>query len=172
MKTHLCGIALTGPMCGKLEETLKNITLESNEATISFMSGPHRSGRGFLLSYSSDQYPGSVNQTVSKISASIAHIGFLFSPTFMKSVWSLSPFSDAQTAVCLPRSHQGPFPAQSGSNKGLTHIDSDERSSPNLALRACLTQNLFVCGLENGPRLLCKADTLVSVLLKWDATCH
>lgn len=91
---------------------------------------------------------------------------------FMKSVWSLSLFSDAQTAVCLPRSHQGPFPAQSGGNKGLTHIHGDERSSPNLALRACLTQNLFVCGPVNGSRLLCKADVLVSVLLKWDTTCH
>lgn len=59
---HLCG-ALTGPVCGKLEATLKNMTLKSNEVTISFTSGPHRSGRGFLLSYSSDQYPGSVSST-------------------------------------------------------------------------------------------------------------
>lgn len=59
---HLCG-ALTGPVCGKLEATLKNMTLQSNEVTISFTSGPHRSGRGFLLSYSSDQYPGSVSST-------------------------------------------------------------------------------------------------------------
>lgn len=57
---HLCG-ALTGPVCGKLEATLKNVTLKSNEVTISFTSGPHRSGRGFLLSYASDQYPGSVS---------------------------------------------------------------------------------------------------------------
>lgn len=57
---HLC-CALTGPVCGKLEATLKNMTLKSNEVTISFTSGPHRSGRGFLLSYSSDQYPGSVS---------------------------------------------------------------------------------------------------------------
>lgn len=42
-----------------------NVTLKSNEVTVSFMSGPHHSGRGFLLSYSSDRYPGSVNRTAS-----------------------------------------------------------------------------------------------------------
>lgn len=109
-----------------------------------------------------------------------AHRLPVFADLFMKSVWSLSPFSDAQTAVCLPRSHPGRslLPAlrrvlsQSGGNKGLTHIDGDELSSPNLALRTCLTQNLFVCGPLNGPGLLCKPDILVAVLLKWPAACH
>uniref|UniRef100_A0A4W6CQJ9 Si:dkey-34d22.1 n=1 Tax=Lates calcarifer TaxID=8187 RepID=A0A4W6CQJ9_LATCA len=41
------------PSLGKL----KNVTLRSNEVTITFKSGPHRSGRGFLLSYATDQYP-------------------------------------------------------------------------------------------------------------------
>ncbi|KAM4735953.1 discoidin, CUB and LCCL domain-containing protein 1 isoform 2-T2 [Anableps anableps] len=46
-----------GPVCGKLNATMKNVTLETNEVTVTFMSGPHRSGRGFLLSYATDQHP-------------------------------------------------------------------------------------------------------------------
>ncbi|XP_074510170.1 discoidin, CUB and LCCL domain-containing protein 1 isoform X2 [Sebastes fasciatus] len=46
-----------GPVCGKLDTSQKNVTLKSNEVTITFRSGPHRSGRGFLLSYATDQYP-------------------------------------------------------------------------------------------------------------------
>ncbi|XP_044065387.1 discoidin, CUB and LCCL domain-containing protein 1 isoform X2 [Siniperca chuatsi] len=46
-----------GPVCGKLDVLQKNVTLKSNEVTITFKSGPHRSGRGFLLSYATDQYP-------------------------------------------------------------------------------------------------------------------
>lgn len=49
---------LTGPVCGRLEAWQRNLTLKSNEASIIFRSGPHRSGRGFLLSYASDQLPG------------------------------------------------------------------------------------------------------------------
>nr|XP_019948251.1 PREDICTED: discoidin, CUB and LCCL domain-containing protein 1-like isoform X1 [Paralichthys olivaceus] len=45
-----------GPVCGKLDELQKNVTLKSNEVIITFMSGLHRSGRGFLLSYTTDQY--------------------------------------------------------------------------------------------------------------------
>lgn len=47
-----------GPVCGKLNATMKNVTLETNEVTVTFMSGPHRSGRGFLLSYATDLHPG------------------------------------------------------------------------------------------------------------------
>ncbi|XP_037641688.1 discoidin, CUB and LCCL domain-containing protein 1 isoform X1 [Sebastes umbrosus] len=46
-----------GPVCGKFDTSQKNVTLKSNEVTITFRSGPHRSGRGFLLSYATDQYP-------------------------------------------------------------------------------------------------------------------
>ncbi|CAG00056.1 unnamed protein product, partial [Tetraodon nigroviridis] len=46
-----------GPVCGTLDASQKNVTLKSNEVTISFRSGRHRSGRGFLLSYATDQYP-------------------------------------------------------------------------------------------------------------------
>ncbi|XP_023275569.1 discoidin, CUB and LCCL domain-containing protein 1-like [Seriola lalandi dorsalis] len=45
-----------GPVCGKLDASQKNVSLKSNEVTITFKSGPHRSGRGFLLSYATDQY--------------------------------------------------------------------------------------------------------------------
>ncbi|XP_068999193.1 discoidin, CUB and LCCL domain-containing protein 1 isoform X1 [Embiotoca jacksoni] len=46
-----------GPVCGKLDAAQKNVTLKSNEVTITLNSGPHRSGRGFLLSYATDQHP-------------------------------------------------------------------------------------------------------------------
>ncbi|XP_041843249.1 discoidin, CUB and LCCL domain-containing protein 1 isoform X3 [Melanotaenia boesemani] len=46
-----------GPVCGKLDVTQKNVTIKSNEVTVTFKSGPHRTGRGFLLSYGTDQNP-------------------------------------------------------------------------------------------------------------------
>ncbi|MEQ2210704.1 hypothetical protein XENOCAPTIV_017930, partial [Xenoophorus captivus] len=56
--TGKSGERRVGPVCGKINATMKNVTLETNEVTITFMSGPHRSGRGFLLSYATDQHPG------------------------------------------------------------------------------------------------------------------
>ncbi|XP_058503011.1 discoidin, CUB and LCCL domain-containing protein 1 [Solea solea] len=55
--TDKSGELSLGPVCGKLDASQRNITLKSNEVTVTFKSGPHRSGRGFLLSYASDQYP-------------------------------------------------------------------------------------------------------------------
>lgn len=49
-----------GPVCGKLDASQKNVTIKSSEVIIIFRSGPHRSGRGFLLSYATDQYPGMI----------------------------------------------------------------------------------------------------------------
>ncbi|XP_026149927.1 discoidin, CUB and LCCL domain-containing protein 1 isoform X2 [Mastacembelus armatus] len=51
------GEVTLGPVCGKFDATLNNVTFKSNEVTVTFKSGPHRSGRGFLLSYATDQYP-------------------------------------------------------------------------------------------------------------------
>lgn len=62
---HLCVRASTGPVCGKLDASLKNVTLKSNEVTISFTSGLHRSGRGFLLSYATDRCPGRAGRPAS-----------------------------------------------------------------------------------------------------------
>ncbi|KAM9724129.1 discoidin, CUB and LCCL domain-containing protein 1 isoform 2-T2 [Menidia menidia] len=45
-----------GPICGKLDAAQKNVTFQSNEVMVAFRAGPHRSGRGFLLSYATDQY--------------------------------------------------------------------------------------------------------------------
>ncbi|KAI3360904.1 hypothetical protein L3Q82_013110 [Scortum barcoo] len=59
--TDKYGEPTLGPVCGKLDASQKNVTLESNEVTIIFKSGPHRSGRGFLLSYATDQYPGLIS---------------------------------------------------------------------------------------------------------------
>lgn len=51
------GYTSLGPVCGKLSRSQRNVTLSSNEVVITFMSGMHRSGRGFLLSYTTDVYP-------------------------------------------------------------------------------------------------------------------
>lgn len=51
------GYTSLGPVCGKLDASQRNVTLSSNEVVVTFMSGPHRSGRGFLLSYTTDLYP-------------------------------------------------------------------------------------------------------------------
>ncbi|XP_028985168.1 discoidin, CUB and LCCL domain-containing protein 1 isoform X2 [Betta splendens] len=55
--TDKTGETLLGPVCGKLDATQRNVTLNSSAVTVLFKSGPHRSGRGFLLSYATDQYP-------------------------------------------------------------------------------------------------------------------
>lgn len=62
----------TGPVCGKLDAAQKNVTFKSNEVTVIFKSGPHRSGRGFLLSYTTDQNPG------------VALVVLLYVPQFSK----------------------------------------------------------------------------------------
>ncbi|XP_037532969.1 discoidin, CUB and LCCL domain-containing protein 1 [Nematolebias whitei] len=51
------GKPIIGPVCGKLDATLTNVIFRHNEVTVTFSSGPHRSGRGFLLSYATDEYP-------------------------------------------------------------------------------------------------------------------
>nr|XP_020511879.1 discoidin, CUB and LCCL domain-containing protein 1-like isoform X1 [Labrus bergylta] len=55
--TDKSGEQSLGPVCGRLDASQRNVTLRSNEVTITFRSGPHLSGRGFLLSYATDQYP-------------------------------------------------------------------------------------------------------------------
>ncbi|KAJ8340854.1 hypothetical protein SKAU_G00331450 [Synaphobranchus kaupii] len=46
-----------GPLCGDLDPRNRKLVLNSSEVTILFLSGTHRSGRGFLLSYATDQQP-------------------------------------------------------------------------------------------------------------------
>ncbi|KAM9488287.1 discoidin, CUB and LCCL domain-containing protein 1 isoform 2-T2 [Clarias gariepinus] len=48
---------ILGPVCGKLAALDKNIWVNSSEVTVHFVSSTHRSGRGFLLSYSTNQHP-------------------------------------------------------------------------------------------------------------------
>ncbi|XP_034031023.1 discoidin, CUB and LCCL domain-containing protein 1 [Thalassophryne amazonica] len=54
--TNNGGLSL-GPLCEKLDASEKNMTINSNEVTVTFQSGPHRSGRGFLLSFATNRYP-------------------------------------------------------------------------------------------------------------------
>nr|XP_057940312.1 discoidin, CUB and LCCL domain-containing protein 1 [Doryrhamphus excisus] len=55
--TDKSGTLHLGPVCGWLNVSQKNMTLPSNEVTITFKTRSHRSGRGFLLSYATDQHP-------------------------------------------------------------------------------------------------------------------
>ncbi|XP_041758202.1 discoidin, CUB and LCCL domain-containing protein 1 isoform X1 [Coregonus clupeaformis] len=55
------GAPSLGPLCGQLEASEKNVTVNSNEVTIVFNSGPHHSGRGFLFSYTTDQHSGLIS---------------------------------------------------------------------------------------------------------------
>ncbi|XP_038833417.1 discoidin, CUB and LCCL domain-containing protein 1 isoform X1 [Salvelinus namaycush] len=55
------GAPSLGPLCGQLEDSERNVTVNSNEVTIVFYSGPHHSGRGFLFSYATDQHSGLIS---------------------------------------------------------------------------------------------------------------
>uniref|UniRef100_A0A8C5CGZ5 Si:dkey-34d22.1 n=1 Tax=Gadus morhua TaxID=8049 RepID=A0A8C5CGZ5_GADMO len=46
-----------GPLCGRLTASEMKMSVSSNEASVIFRSGRHHSGRGFLLSYTTDQNP-------------------------------------------------------------------------------------------------------------------
>ncbi|XP_073703634.1 discoidin, CUB and LCCL domain-containing protein 1 [Garra rufa] len=50
------GATRVGPLCGQLSSTNRNISVSTNEVTVRFISGTHRSGRGFVMSYSTNQH--------------------------------------------------------------------------------------------------------------------
>nr|XP_023663421.1 discoidin, CUB and LCCL domain-containing protein 1-like isoform X1 [Paramormyrops kingsleyae] len=51
------GAPSLGPLCGHMDTAWRRLTLNSSQVTVLFVSGVHRSGRGFLLSYASDRQP-------------------------------------------------------------------------------------------------------------------
>ncbi|XP_016132129.1 discoidin, CUB and LCCL domain-containing protein 1-like [Sinocyclocheilus grahami] len=51
-----CGLCFPGPLCGQLSTSNKNISVSTNEVSVRFISGTHRSGRGFVMSYSTNQH--------------------------------------------------------------------------------------------------------------------
>ncbi|XP_063055139.1 discoidin, CUB and LCCL domain-containing protein 1 [Engraulis encrasicolus] len=51
------GSVIWGPVCEHLDAAGRNVTVSSSEVTVRFVSGTHRSGRGFLLSYSTNEHP-------------------------------------------------------------------------------------------------------------------
>ncbi|KAG9276426.1 discoidin, CUB and LCCL domain-containing protein 1-like [Astyanax mexicanus] len=51
------GVITLGPLCGQLAASSRNVSVKSSEVTVRFVSSTHRSGRGFLLSYSTSQHP-------------------------------------------------------------------------------------------------------------------
>ncbi|CAL8358393.1 unnamed protein product [Arctogadus glacialis] len=61
-----------GPLCGSLTASMKpmKLSVSSNEASVIFRSGRHRSGRGFQLSYTTDQNPELISCKMDGISLS------------------------------------------------------------------------------------------------------
>ncbi|XP_056619238.1 discoidin, CUB and LCCL domain-containing protein 1 [Triplophysa dalaica] len=53
--TDSSGSTRVGPLCGKLAASKRNVSVSTNEVTVHFISGAHRSGRGFVMSYSTNQ---------------------------------------------------------------------------------------------------------------------
>ncbi|KAM7420505.1 hypothetical protein PAMA_014967 [Pampus argenteus] len=100
-----------GPVCGKLDSSQKNVTLNSNEVTITFKSGPHRSGRGFLLSYATDQYPDLISCLQRGSHFSAQHLN-VYCPAGCKNaagdVWGSSEQGYRDTSVlCKSAVHAG-----------------------------------------------------------------
>ncbi|XP_034465764.1 discoidin, CUB and LCCL domain-containing protein 1 isoform X2 [Hippoglossus hippoglossus] len=105
------GTPWLGPVCGKLDELQKNVTLVSNEVIITFMSGPHHSGRGFLLSYTTDQYPDLISCLQRGSHFSSQHLS-VYCPAGCKSVtgnvWGNSELGYRDTSVlCKSAVHAG-----------------------------------------------------------------
>ncbi|KAJ8367581.1 hypothetical protein AAFF_G00314700 [Aldrovandia affinis] len=50
-----CLVDARRPLCGQLDGAHRKLALNSSEVTVLFLSGTHRSGRGFLLNYATDQ---------------------------------------------------------------------------------------------------------------------
>ncbi|CAL8358397.1 unnamed protein product [Arctogadus glacialis] len=59
-----------GPLCGRLTALELKMSVSSNKASVIFRSGRHRSGRGFLLSYTTDQNPELISCKMDGISLS------------------------------------------------------------------------------------------------------
>ncbi|XP_005798560.1 discoidin, CUB and LCCL domain-containing protein 1-like isoform X1 [Xiphophorus maculatus] len=100
-----------GPVCGKLNATMNNVTLETNEVTVTFMSGPHRSGRGFLLSYATDQHPDLISCLQRGSHFSFQHLR-VYCPAGCKNVpgeiWGNSEQGYRDTSVlCKSAVHSG-----------------------------------------------------------------
>ncbi|TNN76229.1 Discoidin, CUB and LCCL domain-containing protein 1 [Liparis tanakae] len=100
-----------GPVCGKLDASQKNVTLRSNEVTVTFKSGPHRSGRGFLLSYATDQYPELIS-CLQRGSHSSSQLLSVYCPAGCKNVtgdvWGNSEQGYRDTSVlCKAAVHAG-----------------------------------------------------------------
>ncbi|CDQ72657.1 unnamed protein product [Oncorhynchus mykiss] len=76
------GAPSLGPLCGQLEDSEKNVTVNSNEVTIVFYSGPHHSGRGFLFSYTTDQHSG-MAQIITHCSHNYPESGQMFFVLFV-----------------------------------------------------------------------------------------
>ncbi|XP_038567704.1 discoidin, CUB and LCCL domain-containing protein 1 isoform X1 [Micropterus salmoides] len=109
--TYKNGDTSLGPVCGKLDASQKNMTIKSNEVTVTFKSGPHRSGRGFLLSYATDRYPDLISCLQRGSHFSLLHLS-VYCPAGCKNitgdVWGNSEQGYRDTSVlCKSAVHAG-----------------------------------------------------------------
>ncbi|XP_071326739.1 discoidin, CUB and LCCL domain-containing protein 1 isoform X2 [Trachinotus anak] len=118
------GEPILGPVCGKLNASQKNVTLKSNEVTITFKSGPHRFGRGFLLSYATDQYSDLISCLQRGSHFSTEHLR-VYCPAGCKNVtgdvWGNSEHGYRDTSVlCKSAVHAGAASDNMGGRVAVT----------------------------------------------------
>ncbi|XP_015804448.3 discoidin, CUB and LCCL domain-containing protein 1 [Nothobranchius furzeri] len=122
--TDRAGNVVMGPVCGKLNTAQKNLTIESNEVTVRFSSGPHHSGRGFLLSYATDKHPDFITCLQRGSHFSLQHLS-VYCPAGCKNVtgdvWGNSEQGYRDTSVlCKSAVHAG---ATSDTSGGRVTVD-------------------------------------------------
>ncbi|KAF0045262.1 hypothetical protein F2P81_001791 [Scophthalmus maximus] len=135
--TDKSGEPSLGPVCGKLDASQTNVTLKSNEVIITFKSGPHRSGRGFLLSYATDQYPDLISCLRRGSHFSSQHLS-VYCPAGCKNVtgdvWGNSEHGYRDTSVlCKSAVHAGAASDYMGGRVTVTRGRSLKLYEPTFA---------------------------------------
>ncbi|XP_031431642.1 discoidin, CUB and LCCL domain-containing protein 1 isoform X2 [Clupea harengus] len=125
---------ILGPMCGHLDAAGRNVTVNSSEVTVRFVSGTHRSGRGFLMSYSTNEHPDLISCLHKGTHFSPQHFS-VFCPAGCKEVkgdiWGRSEPGYRDTSVlCKAAIHAGVFSDSQGGQlrvsqeRGITLYES------------------------------------------------
>uniref|UniRef100_A0A3Q0QVA6 Si:dkey-34d22.1 n=1 Tax=Amphilophus citrinellus TaxID=61819 RepID=A0A3Q0QVA6_AMPCI len=167
-----------GPLCGKLDAAWRNVTFNSNEVTITFKSGPHRSGRGFLLSYATDQHPDLISCLQRGSHSDSQHLS-LYCPAGCKNVtgdvWGNSEQGYRDTSVlCKSAIHAGATSDSLGGritvNRGrsLTLYESTFANGILSKMYVCF-QNFRMRDYENVWELLVSSNIICRNFLLWAA---
>ncbi|XP_062391336.1 LOW QUALITY PROTEIN: discoidin, CUB and LCCL domain-containing protein 2 [Sardina pilchardus] len=155
-------------LCGKDLQIPELIRSHGNQVTIQFMSGPHSSGRGFFLSYSTEEHPDLISCLDKGVNFTEAEFS-KFCPagclTGFGEVSGTVPHGYRDSSVlCLAGIHAGVVSNEEGgqinvvSSKGIPHYDSTLANNVT-SVTAALSPSLFTfktsgcygtLGLESG----------------------